>query len=309
MATLATRVISGKGLLRIPASADLRKAKRLSLYVDVIRLPFNQYRNNNYNLPKSRYGTINLFKNDFHEKELCIEYPRQAFHFYPDPSAQVFYLAKCIYANIAEALELGFAGAGSPVSLPDTFADWYHTSYWWDEAKVVCYADTGLRLVVESEEFLLCEDDSDPQPPPPPPPPPEPEDVPPGTSLGDENTPVSPPYQEPDDGGDTVPYEGDDFPVPPPEFPQGTQCQTYTVTVQGTVLAGGLVQTNSIVVFGKVEYVGLQPGNPLSIIVTAYGDALAPGAFCRSSPLTIGLLSSSSGYVAGSVSYTVAPYP
>jgi len=307
MATLATRVISGRGLLRIPASADLRKAKRLSLYVDVIRLPFNQYRNNNYNLPKSRYGTINLYKTGYLEQELCIEYPRQAFHFYPDPSAQVFYLAKCIYANLAEALELGFAGAGSPVSLPNTFEDWYHTTYWWDEAKIVCYADAALQLVVESEEFLLCEEDEDPQPPPPPPPPPNPPDVPPGTSLGDDNTPISDPYQEPDDGGDTVPYPGDDFPEPPQEFPIGNQCDVYTVAVTATVVAGGSVQNNSISVFGKVEFVGLDPSNPNQIIITAYGDALAPSAFCRSSPQTIVLLGSSSGYVPGSFSYTVTP--
>lgn len=215
MATLATRVISGRGLLRIPASGNLRKAKRLSLYVDVIRLPYNQYISRAYNPPKSRYATITIFKSDFLEQELCVEYPRQVFHFYPDPSAQVFYLAKCIYANIAEGLELGFAGAGSPIAMPDTFADWYHTAYWWDEAKVVCYADAAVRLVLKSEEFLLCDDDSDPDPPPPPSPPDEPPDVPPGTSLGDENLPLSPPYQSPDDNGDTVPFADDDVGEPP----------------------------------------------------------------------------------------------
>lgn len=133
-------------------------------------------------------------------------------------SAQTSYYVKCAYHLLLSAMELGYAGLGYP--LPDIgnpFEFWYHTDFAFDEIKIVCYSDSALRLVVESEEFQLCPEDEDPDPFPPPPPPSQPEDVPPGTSLGEENTPVSPPYQEPDDGGGTVPYPGDDVYVPPPE--------------------------------------------------------------------------------------------
>jgi hypothetical protein len=276
--------------------------------VDVIRLPFNQYRNNNYNLPKSRYGTINLFKTDFHEQELCIEYPRQAFHFYPDPSAQVFYLAKCIYANIAQGLELGFAGAGSPISMPDTFADWYHTSYWWDEAKIVCYADTALRVVLESEEFLLCDDDSDPDPPPPPPPPDEPTDVPPGTSLGDDNAPVSDPYQGDDDDGETVPYPGDNFPAPPaPEFPQGERCAGYYVSISVVGNDGTPFNFTNRQHYGEIEFVGIDPDNPVNVIIVSHGQPNAPGGICYSELRYYTVVGHSPGFNAATFEYSITP--
>lgn len=306
MATLATRVISGRGLLRIPASADLRKCKRLSLYVDVIRLPFNQYRNENYNPPKSRYGTINLFKTDFWEKEICIEYPRQAFHFYPDPAAQTFYLLKCVYAELTEGLELGFAGAGSPVGFPDTFADWWHTDYWWDEAKVVCYADAALKLVVESEEFILCADDEDPQPPPPPPPPPEPTDVPPGTSLGEENTPISNPYQEPDDNGDTVPYPGDSFPTPEPEFPQGARCAKYLVHIECRSLDANSLLVSDLQLFGEIEniYIG---NEGRTVYVTCYGEWLYSYSPCPNVLQDRQAMGASGGINPETLTYTITP--
>lgn len=221
------RIISGRGLLRIPDSADLRKAKRLVLFVDVIREPRNKYYNSNYNPPKGRYGTINLFRDGYQVQEICLEYPYQSFPFYPDPAAQTFYLAKCSYELLlAQLVEMSDKLGLLTNNSPNPFTDWWHTNYWWDEARVVCYADTGLRLTLKSEEFLLCPNDSDPQPPDQPPPPNEIPQIPPGTPLDGDTIPVSDPYQEPDDDGDTVPYEDD---VPESDLPLGTACQIYRI--------------------------------------------------------------------------------
>ena len=230
MPTLSTRIISGRGLLRVPESPELRKAKRLSLFVDVIRPPKNGYLNNTYNPPKSRYGTINVFKQGYQMQEIWLEYPYQVFHFYPSPSDQVFYLAKCSYELLlAQLIEMSDKLGLLTDNSPNPFTDWWHSNYWFDELKIVCYADTALRLVLESEDFLLCPNDDDPQPTPQPPPPPESEQLPPSTPLSEANTPVSDPYQAPDDEGDTVPYEGDQF-EPPPSY--GTECTNYFVLVE-----------------------------------------------------------------------------
>lgn len=97
---------------------------------------------------------------------------------------------------------------------PDTLSAYKHQKLWFDEIKVVCYADTALKLEVKTDDLFLCPDDEEPDPLPPPLPPPSPTDVPPGTSLGEGNTPISPPYQGDDDDGDTIPYDGDEFPPP-----------------------------------------------------------------------------------------------
>lgn len=304
MATLETRIISGKGLLKIPASDDLNKAKRITLFCDVIRLPFNGYYNTAYNPPKGRYATINLFKGDYLVQELIVEYPARQWDFYPDPAAQTLYAVKCSYAGILQTFfNLGNALSLPSISVTNNIEDWFHTDYWWDTAKVVCYSDSALRLVVESEPFLLCPDDEEASKQPPPPPPEPPTDVPPGTTLGEGNYPVSDPYEGADDNGDTQPYPGDEYYVPPPEFPQGTRCTPYSVSVTASKNGGG-TDTDTSPFFGEIVYIGINPSNSTEVIVISHGLTFTS---CSTPEVTTVVFGFSGGYVAGSVTYTITP--
>jgi len=309
MTTLATRVISGKGLVKLDSEAKaFKQARIITTYAQVIREPFNQYLNLNYNPPRSRYAQMVYLRKGYVQFVRNLEFRYQMWEDLPETSAQNMYAIQCAYDGILQTFfNLGNALLLPSISITDHIKDWVHPNLFWDEIKVVCYADTAIQITVECLTYDLCPEQEDKEGAPPPPPPPNVPGVPPGTPLPDTDYPVSDPYEGDDDNGDTIPYPID-IPEPPPEFPIGVQCDTYNVAVQGTVSAGGSVQNNSIVVFGKVEYAGLDLDNPNQIVVIAYGDALAPGAFCRSNPQKIVLLGSSSGYVSGSVSYTVTPY-
>lgn len=305
------RIISGRGLLRIPDSADLRKAKRLVLFVDVIREPRNKYYNSNYNPPKGRYGTINLFRDGYQVQEICLEYPYQSFPFYPDPAAQTFYLAKCSYELLlAQLVEMSDKLGLLTNNSPNPFTDWWHTNYWWDEARVVCYADTGLRLTLKSEEFLLCPNDSDPQPPDQPPPPNEIPQVPPGTPLNGTTTPVSDPYQSPDDDGDTVPYEGD---VPQAEVPTGKACTIYNLTWDWTRASDGQVFSRSWYIRGQYVVPSLNweviGGSSINWVMITQGSGQNVGTVqaCRPEPTLATLFSDSNGIPSSISNINISP--
>jgi len=282
MTTLETRIISGKGLLKIPSSDAFNKAKRLTLYCDVIRLPFNGYYNTAYNPPKGRYATINLFKGDYIVEQLYVEYPRQQWNFYPDPSAQALYAIKCAYAGTLQTFfNLGNALGLPSISVTNNIEDWNHTDYWWDTAKIVCYSDSAIRLVVDAEEFLLCPDDAEISKQPPPPSPPPIADIPPGTSLGDGNTPVSLPYEGDNDDGDTVPYPGDEA-TSPPENPPRT-CTVRSVAVRVFPASGSpFILTNSF--YGDIGVASVNETGT-NVGLQTYGSPFSGSGQCTLEPV------------------------
>lgn len=230
MAILATRVISGKGVLRLDVgSTDYKRAKVFTLYADVIRKPSNEYLNFNYNPPESRYATLQFIRGGYVIKTEPLKYPKQSWDFYFEPSAQAMFAVQCAYQGILQSfVNLGTALNVVPVSVVDNIADWVHVDLMWDEVKVVCYADTAIQLSVRTKEFDLCPDQQTKEPDPPPPPPEDPPAYDPGEPLADTASPASPAYDENTDNGDTVPYPGDlDL---QPEFPTGEVCELLVVS-------------------------------------------------------------------------------
>jgi hypothetical protein len=307
MAVLETRNISGRGLLRLSASDnDYKKAKIFTLYIDVIRRPTNEYLNVVYNEPESRYAIIRLYRGGYCIRTIKLATLHEAFDFYLDPAAQALYAVECAYDGILQSFaNLGTALGLTVTSVVDYIKDWNHTDLMWDEAKVVCYNDTAIRMTVRTNAYDLCPEQEDKQGDPPPPPPPTKPSVPPGTPLAGTDNAVDPPYEGEDDGGDTIPYP-DDVTPPPPEFPQGIQCTAYAISIYWTIQ--GFRQTRTVVVYGKVEFVGLDPSNLNDFISVDYGDPRAPGAQCLSSPRRFVMVSSSMGFDAGGQGYSIAPY-
>lgn len=229
MATLEERIISGKGVLKLSATAA-DESKVINIFADVVRLPSNPYLNFAYNPPRARYATLQLLRGGYVVDTLVMEYENQVWERYPDQGGQSLYAIACAYQGILDS----FANLGTALGLTLTEKEndikgWEHIKLWFDEIKVVCYSDTAIRVVVEDIAYDFCLDLDTPDGAPPPTPPAPPPEVPVGVPMTDATTPVSPPYEEPDDGGDTVPYP-DDAPDPFPDLPLGTACQVFTCT-------------------------------------------------------------------------------
>lgn len=229
------RTISGKGILIVPDNDDVNKARLMTLYVSVIRRPINEYLNFKYNPPKGYYATLLFERETFVVREEVLEYPAQLWDFSPEKDYQNLYALDCVYEGIlATFVNLGLALALPPISVNNSIALYRHTDLWFDKIKVVCYADTAVKLTLESKPYDFCPEQPTVEPDPPPPPPPVIEEIPPGTPLLEQNG-VSPPYDGSTfDNGDTDPFELDLFNIPPGPEPSGEECEQYAVRISWT---------------------------------------------------------------------------
>lgn len=288
MATLEERTISGKGLLKVPSGQDIQEARILTLYASVLRRPENEYLNFAYNPPRSRYATLNFFRETFLLRSVALEFPSQSWDFYPELNFQNLYALDCVYEGILQTfVNLGNALNLVPISVNNSIALYRHTDLWFDEIKVVCYADTAIRLKLESKPYDFCPEQQSITPDPSPAPPPSVDSIPPGTPLGGDFS-VSPPYDtDTDDNGDTRPYVIDVLEEP---LPEGSACQAYPIRITYDVLLNDGVtwvpaNVNQII-YG--EYV-LQPilipvdGNPqlTKEIQMPCRGLVAPGLGCE----------------------------
>ena len=228
--SLGERIISGKGVLKVP---DVDASYRYYLMlVNVIREPKNLYQSYEWNPTKSMYARL-VFRRDkyvlFDDK---VEYDGQCFQYINDISGQALIAVKCAYDGILQSfvnLINGLAGTPGGVGIfvegvTDLIKDYENLDLGWDEVLFRCYSSTALQVRFYGLKYDVCDPDKDKKHRPPPPPPPLPK-VPPDTPIGD----ISPPY-EGDDDGNTAPFDGDTSPAPP-ELP-GVNCQAYRITVR-----------------------------------------------------------------------------
>lgn len=220
---LASRNISGKGTLQVPTG--FQRERLYILYADVVRQPKNKYANFAYNPARGRYASLVFMRAGYVQKVEPMEFPRQEYRFVNDVSGQQLNALKCAYAGVLQS----FVNLGIKLNLilptvENTIKEYSNIDLIWDEVKVVCYADTGIKLTLKSANYELCDDEFEGQPPPDEPPD-EPTPVTPGEPFD-----VSPPYSFPTDDGDTLPYPGDS---PPPA--------SYTIKVVGSSYGGGCI--------------------------------------------------------------------
>lgn len=268
------RIISGKGLLKVPDTAT--KSRYFLLYADIVRYPKNEYRNLNYNPYRSRYATLLFLRGGYVIQEAAMEYSKQQWSLIPDLSGQTLIAVKCAY----EGTLISFANLATGLGLPiiqytDLIKDYENLSLGWDTAQVVCYADTVIRLSLYGDFYASCSIEKDKQqkggnPPPPPP------SVPPGTPITDTSTvKLSKPYDYPNDGGNTVPYPSDQTP------PQFDQCSTVTVVFTYTRVLDGVTSQQTFSVQGKAPVVSADISEIIdggsSIFLT---DAAGPNNTC-----------------------------
>lgn len=291
MPTIQERTISGKGVLQVPDNQDVKDARIFTLYADVFRRPVNPYINKNYNPPKSRYATLNFFRDSYLVKSITMDFPSMSWDFHPELNYQNLYALDCVYEGVLQSIaNLGTALNLTVISVDNNIALFRHTALFFDEIKVVCHADTAIKLRLESKAYDFCPEQEDYEPDPPPPPPDEFEEAPPGVPLQDNNG-VSLPYDGSTfDNGDTEPFELDtyDFPDLPP--PSGETCEEFPIAIDYEILSGDGITwvaiTNTVTVYGEYNLepilVPLEGGNGETAEIQMFCQGtVAPGNVCR----------------------------
>jgi hypothetical protein len=231
------RLISGKGVLRVPSSA--RKARYWIMYADVIRLPTNEYRELNWNPYQSLYARMTYRRDGYVQTYDYLRFTREQRTYINDITGQNLRAIKCAYEGILSTFfNLGNALNLPSISVTNAIQDYKSLALSWDEILFNCYSNTALQIRFYKLDYDVCNPGNDDSDDPPPPPPPLPL-VPPGTAIGD----ISPPYDEGDfDDGNTDPFEGDEIPEPPPEF---ADCQPVRVTFSGVRPNGTIFSTTA----------------------------------------------------------------
>lgn len=241
------RLISGKGVLRVPSAA--RKARYWIMYADVIRLPTNEYRELNWNPYQSLYARMAYRRDGYVQTYDYLRYTREQRTYINDITGQNLRAIKCAYEGILQSFfNLGNALALPSISITNLIKDYKSLALSWDEILFNCYSNTALQIRFFKLDYDVCNEENDDSDDPPPPPPPLPQ-VPPGTPIGS----ISPPYDEGDnDNGNTEPFEGDESEPPPPPPPE--PCDKCLVTVRVTFQNGTTINVNGAGGTGGLQF-------------------------------------------------------
>lgn len=284
------RIISGTGLLRLPPSESA--VRYYSVLVDVIRLPRTRFPSFKYSPPRQRYATMVIVRNGYVVGEEPIDYLNRRFDFLTNEPGQVLLALKCSHGQVLQQL----SGGGTPaVSVIDSFSN---LNMIWSELRFVCQEFTALKVSLYQEVYDQCSDTYREKSPPPPPPPPAPDSN--NTPIAD----ISPPYEDDDDVTSKDPQD-EYFTPEPPEFPQGSNCVPYLVTVTATRNTGG-TQTSSSPVYGEITNIYLGSGNT-ALSIDCRGLYLGTSSPCSPTIVTVDTAVNSGGFVPGSLTYTIAP--
>lgn len=228
---LEERIISGKGVLKVPTEA--LSYRYYTMFVDVYRRPRNEYLNLQWNPAKSMYALMVFRRDGYAQFDGKVEYTRQQFTYQNDVSGQTLIAVRCAYEGILQSfvnLVTGLGGTPGGVGIfvtgvENKIEDFKNVSLGWDEVLFSCYSSSVLQVRFYGADYDLCNTEDIPSFYPPPPPPPRDE-----LPIDAPVTDISPAYDFEDDGGNTIPYEGDEFPSF--EFPLGETCELYTITLR-----------------------------------------------------------------------------
>lgn len=249
------RLISGKGVLKIPESA--LDSRVWIMYADVVRKPKNEYQEFNWNPPQSLYARMTYLRGGYVQTSDYLKFTREQRVYINDISGQNLRAIKCAYEGILQTFfNLGNALQLPSISITNAIKDYESLSLSWDEIRFSCYADTALQIRFFKLSYDVCNAENDDSKRPPAPPPPLPP-VPPGTPIGS----ISNPYDEDtNDNGNTQPFPGDDF-EEQPVIPQ--PCDKVRVTVKVTFANGTTGTVVGVGGTGELQYAPIVGANVL----------------------------------------------
>jgi hypothetical protein len=246
---VVTRLISGKGVIKIPE--DWGSALQILLYTQVVRPPKNQSLNKTFNPDKSFYAHICFCIDESVLFSLDVNFAMQVFEVHESQASQNLLSLICAYDGILDSfVEVGQV-IGVVLSRTNLIKSHPYLRFKPDTIRFECYADTALQLTLKGTRLEKCnfEDGSSVAPPPPPPPTPT---VPPGTPVD-----VDPPYDGDQDGGDTIPFPIDDMPVDPPPT---EDCAVYEVAYSWNRF--GVPRNATIRLYGPIGGISIQNISP-----------------------------------------------
>lgn len=266
------RVISGKGTLQLePLTED--KYRYYLLYIDVIRLPKNEYKNFKHNPYESFYANCCFVSNGYVTSKRQIEHTTERWTIIPDIAGQGLIALKChLDATFQSIINLGASLGAFPVSIENPIKDYTNLNLEANELWFVCYSSAAIRLRLYGEEYDTCNADYDKQDRGGEPPPPEPGSVPP-----DDPVIVSPPYNdETNDGGNFNPFPGD---APEDNF-FGDNCVAYEIVVRviGANFENGFADF-TLRIFGEYR-VFIDPNNETRPVYECRGVYVDAGSVC-----------------------------
>lgn len=258
---LDERLISGKGVLKVPAGAF--QDRYYILYLDVIRRPKNEYLSFEWNPPRSVYARLVFRKDGYVQSEDIMRYQREERTYVNDITGQNLRAIKCAYEGILISFDRQNAALGLiPLPYDNLILDYKSLSLGWDEILFQCYADTAIQCRFYSLDYDTCNPANDQTDLPPPPPPPLPP-VTPGTPIGSISNPYDP---DTEDDGNTQPFPGDAS-EPPPVEPPGEACVKYRVTIEYEQAYGDPLTTKEIICYGEVGDPFIVPSGGANAVV------------------------------------------
>ena len=237
------RLISGKGVLRVPESA--LDSRVWILYLDVIRPPSSEYKEFNWSPPQSLYARLTYLRAGYVQTFDLMRFNREQRTYINDITGQNLRAIKCAYEGTLQTFfNLGNALSLPSISITNLVKDYESLSLSWDEIRFVCYGGTALQARFFKLDFDACNPDNDRTKRLPPPLPPLPL-LPPNTPIGS----ISLPYDENDD--DTEPFDGDQFEEEELE-PPGEECVLYNIVVRHGQNYGEPFIERAATVYGQV---------------------------------------------------------
>jgi len=248
---IESRLVSGKGVLKVPAINN--KFRATILYADLVRPPRNRYLNKNWNPERGKYAFLTFIRNEYVINHDAMEFERQSWDGIQDISGQTLIAVKCAYdgilqtfVNLSIALASTPGGVGlQPISKVDLIKDYENLANSWQEVRINCYADTAVQFRLFTLKYDSCTADRDDEKPPPPPPAPPPR-IPAGTPI----TTISAPYDPfGNDNGNTAPFTGDGNTAPQ------NNCDNVRIYFRYTRLLDGATSTQQFDVAGRAPVV------------------------------------------------------
>ena len=160
---LEERLISGRGILKVPVNNDGDRLRLL--VVDLVRPPLSLYSNKSYNPNRSRYGTLVFLRRGYVINTEPVEYPRMVFDGVQDITGQTLLAVKCAYDGILDtfvnlSVNLGGTPGGIglfPTTKDNNIKDYTSLNLSWDEVRLVCYSTTALQLRLFSTAYDACD--------------------------------------------------------------------------------------------------------------------------------------------------------
>jgi hypothetical protein len=204
-----TRFISGLGVLEIPTDGDWRAFR---LWVDVIRPPDPDFFNGKWNPERSEYAKVTWMADSYVWREDVIRYEKTVLDYFPvEPAAYLAPWLACVFEALDSKLCQILQGGGWGTCVPGDIFYIEPVAYPVIFIRFSCREETALQLRLYGLKFdVPCVGGT--------PSPKLNQDIPPPIPSLSPDTPleVSPPYSPPSDDGNSIPYEGDNFPPPPP---------------------------------------------------------------------------------------------